>query len=324
LLLAQAFLHAAPKDGQKTMTTRAKMTGKTTISTIIHNGWPQSYVINNGVVEAVVVPAVGRVMQFRFVGGEDTFWENRALDGKQPDAKSAEWLNFGGDKCWPSPQSDWPAIAGRDWPPPVAFDSAPATATVEGETLTLTTAVDPGYGIQVVRRISLDGATMTIRSEYRKVKGDAVKVALWTITQAPHPQRIFVLLPEKPMFPEGFVGMGGPAPFDLQHHGRMISLRRHPSAKLKIGTDGDQLLWLGESTALLISSKREASGEHPNGGSSAEVYTNDTEGYIELETSGTLATMKSGDTIAKTNTYTLSKRTTKDEVEEAKRVFGVK
>jgi hypothetical protein len=33
-----------------------------------YNGWQEAFTLNNGKVEAVVVPVVGRVMQFRFAG----------------------------------------------------------------------------------------------------------------------------------------------------------------------------------------------------------------------------------------------------------------
>src|ERR1044071_7118728 len=47
-----------------------------------YHGWANSILLSNGRVEAVIVPAIGRVMQFRFAGEEDgPFWENRALDG---------------------------------------------------------------------------------------------------------------------------------------------------------------------------------------------------------------------------------------------------
>src|SRR4051812_30063639 len=103
--------------------------GAVRIERAAYNGWAEAFTISNGRVEAVIVPAVGRVMQFRFVGEkEGPFWENHALDGKNPDSQSAEWINFGGDKTWPSPQSDWAKITGRAWPPPKAFDSMPVDA----------------------------------------------------------------------------------------------------------------------------------------------------------------------------------------------------
>src|SRR5467141_1441152 len=79
-----------------------------------YHGWADSILVSNGRVEAVIVPAIGRVMQFRFAGEEDgPFWENRAMEGKAPDSESKEWSNFGGDKTWPAPQSDWPKMMPR-------------------------------------------------------------------------------------------------------------------------------------------------------------------------------------------------------------------
>ena len=53
------------------------------VSVVNYRGWADSYLLSNGTVEAVVVPAVGRVMQFHFIGEDDVFWENSALQGKR-------------------------------------------------------------------------------------------------------------------------------------------------------------------------------------------------------------------------------------------------
>ena len=48
--------------------------------------------------------------------------------------------------------------------------------------------------------------------------------------------------------------------------------------------------------------------EYPDEGSSAEVYTNsDPLKYVELEMLGPLQTLKVGDSVSQTNTYTLSR-----------------
>src|ERR1044072_8879640 len=122
-----------------------------------YHGWTNSILMSNGRVEAVIVPAIGRVMQFRLAGEEDgPFWENRALDGKAPDPESKEWGNFGGDKTWPAPQSEWERTASRAWPPPAAFDSMPVETKEDGFVVTLISSVDPHYGIRTYREISLD------------------------------------------------------------------------------------------------------------------------------------------------------------------------
>ncbi len=294
------------------------------IKTITYHGWTGSYLLSNRLVEVVVVPAVGRVMQFRLVGDEvGTLWENRSMDGLKVDPTSKDWQNIGGDKCWPAPQSDWPKIAGRGWPPPMAFDNMPATAEVHGEELVMTSQVDPGYGIRVVRRISLARGRpeMTITTTYRKVSGKPLRVAIWTITQTQDPRRVFVLLPEKPKFAGGVNLMGGPLPYEFKIAGRLLSLRRHPTKDLKIGTEGDKLLWIGERAILRIESER-TEGEYPNGGDVTEVYTNaGATAYVELEFNGPLSTLRQGEKMEQTMHYKLSPRTTSDETEEAKKAF---
>ena len=94
---------------------RAKVSPPNSVMVTNYHGWQNTILLNNGVVEAVIVPAAGRVLQFRFLGSTNgPFWENPVMYGQNANASS--WNTdgaFGGDKAWPSPQSDW------SWPPPV-------------------------------------------------------------------------------------------------------------------------------------------------------------------------------------------------------------
>ncbi len=99
-------------------------------------GW-QSVVLNNPAAEVIVVPSIGRVMSFRLArpngtGDATPFWRNAALSGKAVDPASSDWLNFGGDKTGPAPQSQWSQLAGRAWPPPAGFDAAVNQAELPG------------------------------------------------------------------------------------------------------------------------------------------------------------------------------------------------
>ena len=298
----------------------------TKIIPVDYQGWTNSYFMTNGKVEAVVVPSVARVMQFRMVGDPGVFWMNPDLLGKHPDAKKDEWQNFGGDKTWPAPQEDWPRTIGRGWPPPAGFDAKPMEAKIEGDSLIMTSKPDPDYGIEVVRRVSLkpESTVMTITTEYHKVSGDPVNVAVWVITQLRDPQQLFALLPEKPLFPGGYKQLMGPAPKDIQIEGRLLSLTRDPKNEVNIGTDSSSLLWVGTDYIVRIDSER-TPGDYPSGGCSAYLYTNpDRAPYIELETTGPVATMKVGDTIQRTNTYTIVRRGNQDALTEAKMMLGVK
>ena len=276
--------------------------------------------MSNGIVEAVIVPGIGRVMQFRFIGTDGVFWENAALAGKPVNADGKDWSNFGGDKSWPAPQSEWPKITPRAWPPPTAFDSMPCTATVKGNAVELTTPVDPHYGIRVLRTISLDARqpVLNIKTAYEKIEGELRKVSVWVITQLPEPVAVYGLLPAKSLSADGYVLQSKTAPPSLKRQGNLLSLTRDKKTAYKIGTDASTMLWIGAQFALRIDSPRQPNAEHPDQGSSAEIYTNpDPLAYVELETLGPLRELKKGDRIEHGNRYTLYRRGKKEVADEA-------
>jgi hypothetical protein len=294
------------------------------VARISYHGWPDCYLIANGSVEAVVVPAIGRVMQLRLKGeAEGAFWANRALDGQLHNAASSEWMNFGGDKCWPAPQSAWPQHQGRDWPPPVAFDALPVAAVVVERGVVLTSSIDSGYGIQTVRRVELDPAQpiMRIATEFRKLSGAPVTVGIWTITQMSDPARVCIQLHAQSKLASGYVRMLEAEPADLKIDGRLLSLTRHARQQVKVGSDGSSLAWLGKNCVVRIDTEI-GPGEYPDGGCVTEVYTNpDPLQYVELETLGPLTTMNPGDRIEQTTAYTMRPRSTTDLEAEARNAF---
>lgn len=310
-----------PSPGQQeTATTLAK---SVPIRRLIYHGWPDSILMSNGNAEVVIVPRIGRVMQLRFAGEEDgPFWENRALDGKEPEPKAKEWINFGGDKSWPAPQSDWKQMSGREWPPPPTFDAMPVRAQVGRGEVELVSPVSRQYGIRVRRRIRLDaeGPGMRITTIYEKVRGAPVRVSVWVITQLDEPERVFV--PRDSRNPQGYHPLTEAPPRDLTVGPNRLSLTRDPGHGTKIGTDGEQLVWMDHRYVLaVLTDRRQPHADYPDRGSSVEVWTNpDPLPYIELETLGPLREMKVGDTFEQTNHYLLSRRSEKDPETELKKI----
>ena len=293
---------------------------------ITYHGWTNAIRLGNGQVEAILVPAVGRVMQFRFAGESDgPFWENPTMFGKAPASDAKEWGNFGGDKTWPAPQADWGKLTPRDWPPPAAFDAVPVEAKVSGNTVTLVSPVDPHYGIRTIRTVELDPLqpTMTIRTAYEKIQGAPVKVSIWIITQLKDPVAAFMSVPQPSLFPEGYNLQSKQAPPNLRMEGPLISLARARQTPCKIGNDAGSLVWLGGKWVLRIESPRVPGAEYPDHGSSAEIYTNpDPLPYVELELLGPLRTLKPGDRMERVSTYTLSRRTGLDAGKEARMMLS--
>lgn len=300
-------------------------------SRIDHRGWGDSIRLSNGQVETIVVPAIGRIMHFGPVNGENVFWENPALYGKTFDGRTKGWINFGGDKTWPSPEADWGNFTGKkEWDPPLAFDGQPHTSRIDNDTVILVSPVDPQYGLQVTRRIRLMATkpVLEVTTVYERVSGEPAPMGIWIITQLKEPAGLYMPVPENSRFEGGYYPLIKTVPPSLKQRdfgaGRQwLSLIRDSKTSHKIGGDAGTLIWVGDKFAVRIDSPRVPGAEYPDHGSSAEIYTNGGDlKYIELEMLGPLHQMKPGDKLEQKNVYTLYPRTQADPQQEARNILG--
>ena len=283
---------------------------KTTVRTVEHHlGWRDAVVIANGQVEAVLVPSVGRLMQFRFAGASDgPLWENGKLAGKpmSPKPWEASHGSFGGDKTWPAPQSVW------NWPPPDVFDAAPLAFRLPGDgSVVLTSPVSPRFGIRTERQFSLmpDAPVLRVVTTYERVSAGTdvpAEVSVWTITQAKDPVAMFIPVPASGRVPEGTSKQWGIPKDDLTVRDGLLRLTRDRKDSHKVGNDAGSMVWVGDREVLRIDIGLEPGATYPDEGCSAEIYTNpDPTPYVELETLGPLRSLKPGQRLSATNTYTL-------------------
>jgi hypothetical protein len=286
-------------------------------------------VLRNRAAKVVVIPAIGRVMRFDLIAGglraSGSFWRHPNL-GPHLAGDANGWINHGGDKAWPAPQAAWAKIAGKGWPPPRTFDAVAHTASIIDSTVELVSPVDDGYGVRVRRRIALHATApvMTIETSFEKVQGPPVRVGVWTITQLESPDRMFVRLPERSAFPNGYKRLLPVEPYGLGGSGRVLSLARHPTEKTMLGSDGDALLWMGDGPNLLLeneTARTAVSGEWPDG-VHAQIYTSplEHEKYVELELLERVRELSAGQAASMKVRYTLIPRSDPDPFVEAKRV----
>jgi len=284
-----------------------------------HRGWNDAIILRNAAVEVVVVPSVGRMMQFRFVGeNEGPFWENEKLAGQPmpPEPWKAAHGSFGGDKTWPAPQSAW------KWPPPVAFDASAHTARVAPDgSVTLSSPADPRSGLRASRHIVLDPTEPVLRitTTYEKISGEPAPVAVWVIAQLRDPVAIFIPVPSASIFPTGHAPTWKEPDGTLRREGHVLRLTRSRTTSQKTGNDGTDLVWVGETQLLRISIPRISGVPYTHHGCSVEVYTNaDPFPYVELETLGPLQTLRPGERTSATTTYRLGRRTAASPGEDAR------
>lgn len=291
-----------------------------------YHGWTNAIMLSNRMVEAIIVPNIGRVLQFRFAGETNgPFFENRLLYGQNATANSWNTTGgFGGDKAWPSPQSVW------SWPPPVGFDGSPYTATTKQGVVWLTGPLDSSYKIKVTRRIELafDAPEMWITSTFERTTATTrtnQSLGVWVVTQLLDPVRCYLPVPTPSIFPSSYVNLGTGLPKGFTVTNALLTMPRNPSASYKIGSDAGTLLWVGTNWCVRIDSPRvpgvPKSG-YPDSGCSAEIYTNpDPVPYVELELLGPLGKLQVGEQMSRTSTYRLYHRQETDPGLEARRIL---
>ena len=202
-VLSANIAHAAPKP--------------VTVTRLTWHGWPGSLRLSNGIVEALVVPAIGRIMSFGFVGHPETspIFVNKEWDGKTiADADPTTWAAFGGDKLWPSPQSEWPRHNVRAWPPDQTFDGDPETAQIVPGGVRLVTPGSVAFAARAMRTITMKPGQPRLYIAQALIKDpdaanppaplpprDGFPLGLWSITQTRGDGTVFLPLPTGGPFP---------------------------------------------------------------------------------------------------------------------------
>lgn len=260
--------------------------GGVTLTRTIYNG-REGYRLSNGKTEAVVVPSLGRVMRYGFLGGDNLLWNAPSVNpGDTP-------INWGGDKTWPAPQLDWGT--GKNWPPHPAWDGDAHHVTVlpHGK-LRTTSGVWPEFGLRLVREYSFapDGDFL-IRQTVEKVEGKPHLHAIWSISQV-QPEAVFVIANPKSAYPNRFHRIIPPKrPDAIQEVApSLLMIRPGSGERFKIGVDSPvaAIAAVKKDVAFVLRAARPA-GEYPDGalgaGFPVELYDsggdNPAQHHVELE-----------------------------------------
>jgi hypothetical protein len=250
--------------------------------------------LSNGVIEATVDPAKGRIMGFAFVGDDNLLWAN-------PDAPQDQWLRWGGDKVWLWPQSAWRERTGQDWPPPGDPPAQPHHVRATRNGLVMTSPVVSQYGVRLVRELSMAPGQPTLTIVNRAEVVDpalARDVALWTVTQVPPVDEVIAT----PIFHRSPAGVNSPVyPKALGDHKEKwpspqpslnypgdVVFTRPTAASAKVGLDADKLrVQIGDTFFTQHATFSPAGGEQVPS-ERAQLYTNPADpdqsaAYVELE-----------------------------------------
>lgn len=269
------------------LATSLRAEASVTIKKIDYHGWKDAYLLTNKMVELVFVPQIGRIMRYGYIGGKNMLYENSELHGKVPDPANLgkDWVNYGGDKLWPAPQSRW------GWPPDPTLDRGAQTASISSDKrLIVTGQLSKTMSLQFRREITLasSGTGVTIRNILVNTGKKDVSWSIWEITQVDNPEVVRCPINKNGKFPGGYHYLGDVAPPQdlIKLVGEEVHFRRNSEQTGKFGVDSP-LGWIKAeigNTEFTVSAEYVKNGVYPDGGCPLEVYgNNDPLKYVEME-----------------------------------------
>ena len=270
-------------------------------------GWPNSYRISNGTVEAIVTSDVGpRVMRYGFVGGQNFFKEFDAQMGKSGEA---EWQPRGGHRVWIAPEDPVRSYAPDNDAVDIAIDSGVLTATQPVEPLT-------GLEKQITVKMEAAGTAVEVIHRIKNADVSSCDIAPWVLTmmaqggagihgfppRGTHPE---MLAPANPLVMWAFTNLADPRWRVLQKY---LVLLQDPknSVPQKLGSFNCHTwgCYLLNGEVFMKQTRAEADPAlYPDLGCSFETFTN--ADFLELETLGPLATLRPGDSVTHTERWSL-------------------
>jgi len=269
------------------------------IERVPYQGWPNSYRVSNGDVEAVITSDVGpRVMRYGFVGGQNFFKEFADQLGQSGEPA---WVARGGHRLWLAPEDPVKSYAP---------DNGPVRVEVQGDILTATQPVEPLTGIekQIVVKMASAGTAVEVLHRLRNAGSTPYRLAPWALTMmAPsgigihgfpprgtHPED---LAPTNPLVMWAFTDLADPR-WRLSR--KYLALRQDPNRPVpqKLGSFHPQTWGAYRLNDELFVKRYIAEGEptdYPDYGCSFETFTN--ADFLELETLGPMTTLAPGATV---------------------------
>lgn len=189
-----------------------------------------------------ISPEVGRIVSLAVPGGAELLWRNcetALVTARETNA----WLNYGGDKLWPTQQCNWRQVHDRTWPPDRTLDGSPWQVLQSGKNrLVVQSPISPDLNVRFRREIIVDEveAKVTINNTVEQTARSPFPVFIWSVTQIRPPE--FCLLdvaPEQP-FPEKlFILMSKDVPVvTLTGDNRALHLPPLVGKSIKVGTLG--------------------------------------------------------------------------------------
>lgn len=211
----------------------------------------------------------GRILSFQYKGAEIL------SQSKAP--------NSFGSTFWTSPQSEW------NWPPVAEYDNKEYEVTDNGSSVILTGQKSERFGYRMTKEFIAGKNCVEVRYSIINESGEERKVAPWEISRVPGAGEIFFDADIDAITPAGLM------PFE-DFKGLAWFKYNVSDKQRKINADGKGWLAYANNGLLLIKKFADLTPSQPAPAEAEiQVYCNEGETFIELESQGAYTTLKPGE-----------------------------
>ncbi len=268
--------------------------------------------LDNGTVKLGVSPSVGRITWFGYADGENLLWVNPETVNTPPDGDPDQWINYGGDKVWPSPQPLWKFFYPHksNWPPDGQIDGeAWDVVSQRDDQIVIRSPRSPQFGGSVKRQIRIrtessdDGrlraGVVRIVNTLQRTDRSALPAQAWSVTQTVLPDQVVLIDQSEGRLPDGYLPMAHPQKFEGEldvEDGAVhwVPTVENPRPHKKLGALGAVIAARFGDDLLVQTQEFSPDATYPEH-TSTQLYVADK--YIELETLSPIATLEPGDSL---------------------------
>ncbi|MFC1490803.1 DUF4380 domain-containing protein, partial [Candidatus Latescibacterota bacterium] len=193
LLLASQFSCS----DEKADISNSKVTGSFAVDQNTFNEW-NSVILRNSFTRLDIVPELGGKIMGYSAFGNQILWHNPSRRGEieifQQYDFQEEFVNPGGAKVWPAPQTKWGG------PPDKVLDGSPYDYLLDDNTVTVTSPADNESGrtgIQYTHSYSLipRSSIVDLNMSMKNISTSPINWALWHLSTVPVNQNFTVYVP---------------------------------------------------------------------------------------------------------------------------------
>ena len=278
-----------------------------TITREDYRGWPDTYRLTNGRIEAAVLTAIGpRIIELKATGGTNLFYVREAEAGHRGEP---EWTFRGGWRLWVAPERRETTYA--------LDNAACAAEVIGGTTLRVTGPPQPAAGIQKVVEVSLDATEprLHVVSRIRNISERPLTYAAWSLSVMRPGGRAFVPLDvgaldsfdaTRKLLLWSYAEFADPR---YRFGDRLVQIdqskvrsapvgqsgRRDDESKIGVDSAQGWVAYLLDRTLYLKRFPHDPGGPYPDGGATIEVYSSAE--FLEVEQLSPLTTINAGEEI---------------------------